>query len=307
MSRLRITRGFAVAISAAATVALLAGCTAGSDIGTGNPGAKAKPTASATPEAPKVTGDLEAQDIKVKDSLGEYTPVKLRDDSDALKIPETMVDFSGGNGGYSTPKAVEAAQWVARFAGSDVIDGVGLDTGETGWNEWKQNRADQFISTYAKDAVLGPITTGDNELKGKRSLVVLATPNDGKFPQMVRDGGPRVSSGTVKVTGVKSDVYQGSDSGIIVTGTTDVSYRVLSSKAKALMKTISPKNTDKIMEPYYPEMYSKKVATLELTDNWTYRVYMEAGEWKIYNYYTNWSADFKHDSKASEKPEQDGL
>lgn len=295
MSRPRITRGLAVAISAAATVALLAGCTAGSDSDFGNPGAKVKPTTSATPEVPTVSGDLEAQDIKLKDSLGEYTPVKVRDDSEALKISDDLVDFSGGSQ-YSRAKAVEAAQWVARFAGSDVIDGVGLDTGEPGWNEWKQSRADQFISTYSKGAILGPVTEGD--VVGQRSLVVLATPNNGQFPQMVRDGGPRVTSGAVKVTGIKS----AEANGIIVTGTTDATYRVLSLKAKDLMKRVSPKNTDKIMKPYYPDMYSKKIIPFELKDTWTYSVYMEAGEWKIYNYYNKWNGDFKHDAKAAEKP-----
>jgi len=295
LSRPRITRAIVVAVGTATAMALLAGCTAGSDVGVGNPGAKAKPTASATPEAPTVTGDLEAQDIKLKDSLGEYTPVKLRDDSDALKIPESIVDFSGGSQ-YSKAKAVEAAQWVARFAGSETIDGVALDTGEPGWNEWKQTRADQFISTYSKDAILGPVTEGD--AVGQRSLVVLATPHNGQFPQMVRDGGPRVTNGTVKVTGIKSAEADG----IIVTGTTDATYRVLSSKANKLMKSISPKNTDKIMKPYYPDMYSKKIIPFELKDTWSYSVYMESGEWKIYSYYNKWSGDFKHDSKASEKP-----
>lgn len=305
LSRSPLTRAFAVTIGAAAAMAILVGCTASPDGGVGNPGTKAKPTASAsaTPDVQKVSGDLEAQDSKLKDSLGEYTPVKLRDDSDALKIPESLVDLSEG-GSYSKAKAVEAAQWVARFAGSDVIDGVGLDTGEPGWNDWKQGRADRFISTYAKDAILGPLVEGD--AAGQRSLVVLATPSNGRFPQMVRDGGPRLTGGTVEVTGVKTVVPE-DVTGIVVTGKTTASYRVLSSKAKELMKSISPKNTDEIMEPYYPEMYSKKIVPFELTDEWSYSVYMEEGEWKIYNYYTKWDSDFKHDSKAgnSSKPETD--
>jgi len=302
LSRSTLGRASAVTVSAVAAMALLAGCTVGSDGAPGNPGARPKSsaTASATPDAQKVTGDLEAQDIKLKDSLGEYTPVKLREDSDALKIPETLVDFTGGSS-YSKAKAVEAAQWVARFAGSDVIDGVGLDTGEPGWNEWKQNRADLFVSDYGKDAVLGPVIEG--KAVGDRSLVVLATPLDGKFPQMVRDGGPRILSGTVKVDGIKS--VEGG--GLLVTGKTTASYRVLSSKAKTLMKSISPKNTDEIMEPYYPDMYSKKIVPFELTDSWSYSVYIESGEWKIYNYNTNWTGDFKHDPKADStaKPESE--
>jgi len=294
LSRSTLGRAFAVTISAAAAMALLAGCTTGTDGGSGNPGIKSKPSASAsaTPDTQKVTGDLELQDSKIEDSLGEYTPVKLREDSDALKIPESLVDFSSGSS-YSKAKAVEAGQWVARFAGSDLIDGLALDTGEPGWNEWKQKRADLFISGYGKEAVLGPITEG--AVVGQRSLVVLATPLNGRFPQMVRDGGPRVIGGTVKVSGIKSS----GDGGIVVTGKTTASYRVLSSKAKELMKSISPKNTDEIMEPYYPEMYSKKIVPFELTDDWTYSVYMEAGEWKIYHYYTDWDGDFKHDPKAS--------
>lgn len=299
----RITRGLSVAITAAVAVSLLAGCTGTFETAGGsNPGIKTKPSASATPSAPAVTGDLELQGSKVTDSLGEYTPVKLKEDADALKIPTSLVDLSGG-GDLSAGQAVEAAQWTARFAGSDVIDGVALDTGETGWNEWKQNRADRFISTYAKDAVLGAATEGS--ATGSRSLVVLATPQDGLFPQMVRDGGPRVSSGTVKVTGVRTVNPEGV-TGVVVTGTTNASYRVESSKAKALMKRVSPKNTDEIMKPYYPEMYAKKITTLELTDDWTYSVYLENGEWKIYNYYTKWNADFKHDASVTEKPSKGG-
>lgn len=301
MSRSPLARILAGTVSAAAALALLAGCTAGSNAGVGNPGAKVKPTASATPAAEKVSGDLEAQDSKLTDSLGEYTPVKLRDDSKALEIPESLVDYTEG-GSYSKAKAVEAAQWVARFAGSDLIDGIGLDTGEPGWNEWKQKRADLFLSTYAKDAILGPIAEGD--VVGQRSLVVLATPANGKFPQMVRDGGPRVTDGAVEVTGIKTVVPE-DVTGVVVTGKTTASYRVLSSKAQELMKSISPKNTDEIMEPYYPDMYSKKIVPFELTDTWSYSVYMENGEWKIYNYYNKWKGDFKHDPKATSTAKPD--
>ena len=154
---------------------------------------------------------------------------------------------------------------------------------------------DLFVSELGKESVLGPIAEGD--VVGQRSLVVLATPANGQFPQMVRDGGPRVTEGTVKVDGIKSAVGDGG-TGLVVTGTTKASYRVLSSKAKELMKKVSPKNTDEIMEPYYPDMYSKEIIPFELTDTWSYSVYMEAGEWKIYNYYNKWQGDFKHDPKA---------
>lgn len=265
----------------------------------------ASPTVSqgATPNEPDSTeaatadlGDVVAFE-KVTDSLGEYQHVTIAPDAKALVYDASKSDANIASSQYSEADVAEAQKFIVKFIAEESIDSEALDN-EAGWDAWQAENISKYLYAPMVGDMLAPS-------EGYTRSFLISNNADGRTPQMMRDGKPRIEKATFNLQSVSAEHDdQYNIDYLWFTINTTTTYRATSDSARTKLKEDRAELSDEEFNSIFSNLDSVDETPFQATTKWQYAAIKENGQWIIPGYFTDNTAPVYLEAANRELPEK---
>jgi hypothetical protein len=239
--------------------------------GSSTPSGSASPSASAFPVDGDLIGDVMTADT-VTDNLGNYLHVTISPLSDAFTaVDPATVDGSITGSDWDDEELLDGQRFVARFVAEQTMDSIALDRDKAGWSEWLKSVAPDYFADPLPSALNQPADNTDRALP-------IFNDADNMTPELIRDGGARLSDATISIDSLANDPREGGE-WLTVDGTASAAYRLSDESAIASLVAQGYTADEAVAE--FPALADGEEGSYLVEFTFEYEVDRVAGKWVI--------------------------
>jgi hypothetical protein len=270
-----------------AAVSVLVGCTAPA-IPSEPATPSSSPTASPTPT--ELPGAIPESDVipgaTVTDELGPYVQMTIEPNHPSLEYNADLVDQKVFDAGWTEDDLTSVQDFVMRFVVEQALDSSALDRGETGWNEWWDSEGVEYVDADATEKLRSRL--------GDMGIVVNNYPHEhvpSDFPQLTRDGTPRIDGASSEITSIFGGVDEFGDPYVWVEGTSDVNYRTTDELMLPWLLERYDSDDMDVVETGFPAYFDGEPDIFHVDLRWLYAIARDGDNWKIISILNESSTD----------------